>query len=254
MNENITTSNDNQIRRDILKLLYQNFRIGKPYIEGANIVNSIAFGQPDIYANLHYLEDKGLVNVIWRTGGFPVAKINASGIDLLEDESEFNRKFPQSITFDSSINISGVEGPVTGIGVSGSNNQITSNTQILNSFNRINELASKLPPEYSKAFKEFAQNIQQQTIKNNTPLQKTQAIENSLADLVKETEGLPPNKEPGLLKKQEWKEKFFRILKNVLPVLPKTAETIAAFTPLSPFSKIIGTSVEKLVRQVQQEI
>jgi len=246
--------NYNQIRRDILKLLYQNFRNGKPYTEGANIVNSIAYSQTDIYASLHYLEDKGLVNVIWRPGGFPVAKINASGIDLLEDESEFNRKFPVSITYDSSINISDVKGSLTGIGVSGSNNIIKSNTRISDSFNQINELLSKLPQEYSNALRDFAQNIQQETTKNNTSEEKRKEVQNSLTDLIKETEGIQPNKEPGILKKQEWKEKFFRILKNVLPILPKTAETIAAFTPLSPFSKIIGDSIEKVVRQVQQEI
>jgi len=42
-------------------------------------------------------------------------------------------------------------------------------------------------------------------------------------------------------------------LKNVLPVLPKTAETVAMFTPLAPFSKIIGETVEKVVAGVQKE-
>jgi hypothetical protein len=72
--------------------------------------------------------------------------------------------------------------------------------------------------------------------------------------LAKETETITPNEELYILKQQSWKEKFFRVLKNVLPVLPKTVETIAAFTPLAPFSKIIGESVEKLVEGVQKEV
>lgn len=248
------TLNNNGIRRDILKLLYQNFRTGARYTEGADMIASINYDKTDIYSNLRYLEGKGLVNVIWRTGGFPVTKINAIGIDLLEDESEFNRKFPVSIKYDSSINISNVSGTLTGIGVSGSNHIIRNSTHITDSFNVENDLLAKLPKEYSNALLNFHQNIEKEIKEHNVPEDKKNEIQNSLTDLIKETQGMDPDKEPGILKQQSWREKFFGILRSVLPVLPKTAETIAAFTPLAPFSKIIGNSVQGVVQQVQKEL
>jgi hypothetical protein len=66
-------------------------------LEGKDILNNIQANKLDIYSNLKYLEGKHLIAVIWRTGGFPVTKITSSGIDLIEDETEFNRRFPISI-------------------------------------------------------------------------------------------------------------------------------------------------------------
>src|SRR5215204_4268153 len=114
-----------QLRRDLLNFLYQNFRKSKIYVEGEDIISSIRSDKSDVYANLRYLEGKDLVKIIWRTGGFPVAKITAAGIDLIEDESEFNRKFPVSISYDDrSIHIDNVTGDVIGVGVRGSRNII----------------------------------------------------------------------------------------------------------------------------------
>ena len=39
----------------------------------------------------------------------------------------------------------------------------------------------------------------------------------------------------------------------MLNVLPKTVETVSAFTPLAPFSKLIGEGVQQLVEAIQSE-
>jgi hypothetical protein len=243
--------NNNEIRREILKLLYKNFTGGKSYVEGANIIESIPCDKLDTYANLRYLDDKGLVNVIWRTGGYPVANINSSGIDLLEDESEFNRKFPASVTYDSSIKINNVKGDVFGVGVSGNENIF--GKEISGTINIKKQILDNLSDNYSEAFEKFIQNLNEQIKKNNLTPEKVNLIQQAVTDLTKETEGISPGKEPTTLKKEAWRGKFFEVLRRVLPVLPKAAETIAAFTPLAPFSKIIGDTVEKVIKKVQEE-
>ena len=117
-----------------------------------------------------------------------------------------------------------------------------------------NQILDRLPEEYSNAFKEFTEKINEKIKRNYIIPEKVEPIQESINELAKETEAISPNEVPSILKQQTWKEKFFRVLKNVLPVLPKTAETIAAFTPLAPFSRIIGESVEKLVGGVQKEV
>jgi hypothetical protein len=154
------------------------------------------------------------------------------------------------------VNISNVGGDVIGTNVSGTSNIIGKDisVSISGTVSVNSQILNKLPQEYSNAFKEFTEKINEQIKKNNIKIQQVEPIKESINDLAKETETIRPNEEPSIIKQQSWKEKLFRVLKNVLPVLPKTAETIAAFTPLAPFSKIIGESVEKLVEGVQKEI
>jgi hypothetical protein len=154
------------------------------------------------------------------------------------------------------VNIGNVGGDVIGTNVSGTSNIIGKdiNVDISGTVSINSQILNKLPEEYSNAFKEFTQKINEQIKKNYIIPQEVQPIQESINELAKETEVISPDEEPSILNQQSWKEKFFRVLRNVLPVLPKTAETIAAFTPLAPFSKIIGESVEKLVEGVQKEI
>jgi len=246
--------NNNEIRRNILKFLYDKFKDGKRFVEGYEILDFTKSDEKVIYANLHYLDDKQLINIIWRPKGYPVAKINAAGIDLLEDASEFNKAFPVSITYDSSINISDIHGNLTGIGITGDNNKISSNNKISDSFNVNNKALSELPKEYSQALSSFSDNIKREMMKLNLKDNEIKKIQESINELIEETKGIGTNESIGIIKQQDFKEKFFKVLKNVLPVLPKTAETIAAFSPLSPFSKFIGEAVERIVKNVQNEL
>jgi DNA-binding PadR family transcriptional regulator len=250
----LAESDNIKIRRDILTILYQHFKNSERFTEGAVLLKAIGKEKNELYPNLRYLEDKDLVNIIWRPGGFPVVKITALGIDLLEDESEFNQKFPLSINYDSSIHISDITGDITGIGISGSNNVIEKNIQISDSFNIENNLLSTLPQKYADAFKKFNENISYQFKQNNISEGKAKEVNNTISELVKETQGVKPDEEPKLLKQQKWRERFFKVLENILHILPKTAETIAIFTPLAPFSKLIGNTIEKVVEEVQKEL
>jgi len=39
-----------------------------------------------------------------------------------------------------------------------------------------------------------------------------------------------------------------------LKVLPKTAETVAAFTPLAPFSRLIREATQSVIEAIQKEV
>src|SRR5215207_4758323 len=138
---------------------------------------------------------------------------------------------------ESRVNISNVGGDIIGTNVSGTNNIIGKdiNVDISGTVSINNQILDRLPEEYSNAFKEFTEKINEQIKRNSMVPEQVEPIRGSINELAKETEAISHNEEPSILKQQRWKEKFFRVLKNVLPVLPKTAETIAAFTPLAPF-------------------
>ena len=56
-----------------------------------------------------------------------------------------------------------------------------------------------------------------------------------------------------MVKKMTLGARFAQAAKSVLKLLPKTAETIAAFSPLAPFGKLIGQGVEGIVEAMVKE-
>jgi hypothetical protein len=79
-------------------------------------------------------------------------------------------------------------------------------------------------------------------------------INKGVEELVEEVKDVKqPNQPIGEVKKSDIKSKLFRIAKNALKVLPKTAETIALFTPLAPFSKLIGEGTNYLIEAIEKE-
>jgi hypothetical protein len=62
-----------------------------------------------------------------------------------------------------------------------------------------------------------------------------------------------PEEKVNTVKQKSLNSKFSIFAQKVLKILPKTAETIVAFTPLAPFSKIIGEEVQQLVQVIQKD-
>ncbi|MGP8023864.1 MAG: hypothetical protein ACLQG5_06225 [Methanobacterium sp.] len=89
---------DNQIRRKILEILYD-YEIENPRddVESIELNKKLGVGVLDkeVEFNINYLENKGFVDVTGRHfEGFEV-KITHKGIDLVENNEEFNNLFPQ---------------------------------------------------------------------------------------------------------------------------------------------------------------
>jgi len=142
------------------------------------------------------------------------------------------------------IHIGNVGGDVIGIGITGSGNVIGKNISI-----NEQQLAS-MPKEYADSLKAFMEQIKNYNI---LP-EQVKPIQDSLNDVTKEVEGIKSEEKVSTVKQKNINSKFSIFAEKVLNVLPKTVETVSAFTPLAPFSKLIGEGVQQLVEAIQREM
>ena len=142
------------------------------------------------------------------------------------------------------MHIGNVGGDVIGIGITGSGNVIGKNISI-----NEQQLAS-MPKEYADSLKAFMEQIKNYNI---LP-EQVKPIQDSLNDVTKEVEGIKSEEKVSTVKQKNINSKFSIFAEKVLNVLPKTVETVSAFTPLAPFSKLIGEGVQQLVEAIQREM
>ena len=142
------------------------------------------------------------------------------------------------------MHIGNVGGDVIGIGITGSGNVIGKNISI-----NEQQLAS-MPKEYADSLKAFMEQIKNY----NIPPEQVKPIQDSLNDVTKEVEGIKSEEKVSTVKQKNINSKFSIFAEKVLNVLPKTVETVSAFTPLAPFSKLIGERVQQLVEAIQREM
>ena len=75
-----------------------------------------------------------------------------------------------------------------------------------------------------------------------------------MSELAKEVEDIRPGKEQeiGYVKQTNIEAKTASVIQKVLNVLPQASETAATFTPLAPFSKLIGKGMQEMVNAIQR--
>lgn len=145
---------------------------------------------------------------------------------------------------DRGVHIGNVGGDVIGVGVTGSGNVIGKNIVI----NK--QQLENMPSEYAESLTKFIEEFENY----NIPPEQAKPIQGSLNDLSKEVEGIKPEEKVSTVKQKNINSKFSIFAQKVLKVLPKTVETVSAFTPLAPFSKLIGEGVQQLVEAIQSEL
>jgi len=120
------------IRRSILEILFKRFKENPNLFVSREELLKVIYWPLDLDSNIIYLEEKGYVE-LQKAFGTPFigARIKAKGIDLLENGSEFNIKFPIR------QNITHIEGNMVGVVSQGDNAQIVSQVQIGESFSNI---------------------------------------------------------------------------------------------------------------------
>lgn len=152
------------------------------------------------------------------------------------------------------INIS-AGGDVVGVGVSGSGNVIGKNVIVGSGTLTISpdKLAS-LPPTYASALQQFSSNLNSQMQSNQVPQQTVQDIGKELDQFVQAVGSVKPDTQPGVLAQKNLNTRFTGLAAKILGALPKTAQVVAAFTPLAPISGLIGESVQSLVEAIQKEV
>jgi hypothetical protein len=150
-------------------------------------------------------------------------------------------------------------GDVIGVNVNGDKNIIGKNINVSKTSTDINQITinpqvlSNLDEQYANAFKQVIESLNNQ-IKQSRDVKPEQVanIQNSLEDLAKETEGIKPGEQQPEEKKKTWKDKFKIFAKYAVKALPKTAATLALFTPITAsFSKQIEDGLQSVSEGIQ---
>ena len=85
------------IRRQILLTLYEHFQSSPlEMLAPGELSEATDIGRESLTANAHYLNDRGLIELMigYSPTSFAAARITADGIDLVENEYQFNLLFP----------------------------------------------------------------------------------------------------------------------------------------------------------------
>jgi hypothetical protein len=156
-----------------------------------------------------------------------------------------NRKGPR---------IDNVGGDVIGAGVSGDGNVIGKNIHVSGTITVNKERLNAAPKELADSLRAFSDAVNEQIKKHNVPAEAVAPVEDQINELAAEVEDVDEPETVGYVKKQSIKARLAAVAKGVLKLLPKTAEVGAAFTPLAPFSKIIGEGVADMVKAIEREV
>lgn len=92
---------DVEIRRKILEIIYERFKEHPYYIvTPKEFEKALNIGLKTLNYNIIYLEEKGYVELQKPLEGniFVGARITSKGVDLIEDEYQFNIVFPDGLT------------------------------------------------------------------------------------------------------------------------------------------------------------
>ena len=85
------------VRRRLLTLLYERY-LADPLemLSPEDILETGVIDRSDLLANMHYLSDRNLVEMLlgYNPPSFAAVRITANGIDLVENRYEFNLRFP----------------------------------------------------------------------------------------------------------------------------------------------------------------
>lgn len=130
---NVTNS---QIRRQIISVCYSKWQTNPHgFVAKMDLIKFIPVEEIEIERNLKYLVDSGYLQGPLTSAGYIHVKITKYGIDIFENPQEFNKLFSINLE-QQTINIGG---DYIAPFVIGDKNNISINSQIDNSFNKIEE-------------------------------------------------------------------------------------------------------------------
>jgi hypothetical protein len=157
----------------------------------------------------------------------------------------------------NSANIENTGGDVFGVGVSGSGNVIGKNIVIGSGTINVSEqlLTEVQNNEYAQSLKAFSETINEQLKGRAIPEEEVKSINKSIDELADEVKDVKPGQEAeeeiDYVKQTNVESKTASLIQKVLTILPEAAETAATFTPLAPFSKLVGKGVQGIVDAIK---
>lgn len=145
------------------------------------------------------------------------------------------------------IRFGNVKGDVIGGKVSGTGNVFGKKVEV------DNQTIQQLHPEFKDSIKSFSQSVDSLLKEHSVADIQAERINQKIDNLAEDAKDLKPDEKAPYVKRSNIKAKIAEIADNLFKVLPSAAETAATFTILAPFSKVIGESVEEIVKAVRGE-
>ncbi len=155
------------------------------------------------------------------------------------------------------ITISNTSGDVVGVDFSGSGNIIGKKIVVGNGTINVNpdRLSKIKSSEYAESIKDFSQVINNELKGYQLEEVQVKPINQAVDNLAEEVQDINPDqKEVDYVKQTAVEAKTATLIPKVLPVLPQTAEIVATFTPLAPFSKLLGKGIKNIVEAIQKSL
>lgn len=155
------------------------------------------------------------------------------------------------------ISISNTSGDIIGIDVSGSGNIIGKNIVVGNGTINVDpaKLSKIQSSEYAESIKDFSQVINNQLKGYQLKEEQVKSINQAVDNLAEEVQDIKPDQQQvDYVKQTAVESKTATLIQKVLSVLPQTAEVVATFTPLAPFSKLLGKGIKNIVEAIQKSL
>ncbi len=129
------------------------------------------------------------------------------------------------------VRFGNVQGDVIGARVNGDGNVFGKNITVSGTINTHSTLMSG---EYARDLSEFENRINELFKKYNVSREQIGEIQHDIDSFTNEVKGIGSEKDITTAKKMTVKGKFASFTEKILKSLPRTAETIARFYPISP--------------------
>lgn len=138
-----------------------------------------------------------------------------------------------------------VQGDVIGAGASGIIAKTISGTVNINA-----QTLEKMPTEYSASLQAFQEQLNALLQKYQVNQEQAAPVEQAVQEFAEEAATVEADQQTDYVKKTNLKTRLVNAAAGLTKFIPKGAEIAAAFTPLAPFSKIIGEAVETVISNV----
>ncbi len=146
---------------------------------------------------------------------------------------------------DQNFNFGSIQGDIIAPGASGIvAKNISGNIHIGS------EKLDRMPNEYSRIMEAFSENINLLLQKYQVEPEQIAPVQKKIDELADEITEVGPEAEVDYEKEISLKSKLVSAAAGLARLLPKGAEVVAAFSPLAPFSKLIGEAVDVVVQNV----
>ena len=153
----------------------------------------------------------------------------------------------------SGFNVGGnIGGDVVGSGFQGSVQGFIAHTLTVHGDMGVGG-AGGAPNEYVQGVQAFARQVDEQLQTASAPPEAVKPLQEATAELAQEAAKMEPEQPVSVSRKMNVRAKLYAVAEGLLRVVPRTAEAVAALTPLAPFSKLIGEGLEEVVTAVAGE-